>query len=204
MRVPRPLHVNSSAPTGWPATPTRNSDSRRSSSAAAASRTWKLHGRADLDEVADSHRAGRLVRAGDRPDQKVAASEFSFVFVDGKPNVQATGHQDLILHGQVRRDLLENLQRWPPGQLGDDGALGTGHGIRAANRAAALGHDRTDAQARHTHPHRTRGEHLIVAEQPGQPRLIGAACQPTQHRRSRRAGVEVCEQVMGREGVRVG
>ena len=41
-----------------------------------------------------THLAGRLVRAAGRPDQEVAASEFSFVLVDGKPDMQATGHQN--------------------------------------------------------------------------------------------------------------
>src|SRR5205814_561519 len=115
MRVPRPLQVNSSGPDRV----ARHAGTQQRLAQIFVGRCrvpdLELHGRADLDEVADSHRAGRLVRAGDRPDQKVAASEFSFVFVDGKPDVQAAGHQDLVLRGQVRRDLLENLQRWPPG-----------------------------------------------------------------------------------------
>jgi hypothetical protein len=65
IRRPRPPQVNNSAPTGRPggSAPTRSTARRRSLSAPHRVTDLELHGRADLDDLADLDRPGRGVGA---------------------------------------------------------------------------------------------------------------------------------------------
>src|ERR1700730_7887609 len=71
----------------------------------------ELHGRADLDDIADLDHPGRLVGAEQPADQEVALCRSRQMLVDDDPDPQAAAEQFLLAGRPPHDDLTQALQR---------------------------------------------------------------------------------------------
>ena len=125
------------------------------------------------------------------------------MLVDDDPDLQAVADQFLLVGRQHLDGLTQALQRRSAAQLGDQCAVRAGDDVRVADRPAALRHDRDTVHAGQAHADDAGGEHVAVAEQPGVARSQPTAHHAAHHGRSRQVGVEVLDEQVRRECVRV-
>ena len=158
------------------------------------------HGPADLHDVADDQRAGRLVGVEDAADEEVVPRVLVDVLVDDDAEVQPTGRRAAARERVRAHHLGQPHQRRRSGQLVEHVALRAGDRHRRPGRAAALAHRRCDGDvSADEQPDRAVGVHLAVEEQPVRPGAAARAGQAAHHRQ--RAGVR--QETGERERVRV-
>ena len=117
---PRPLHVNSSAAS--PRTPVEQRAQVLVGGVGVPH--LELHGRADVDALADRERAAALVGAEHVAHEEVAAVEVELVLVDDDADVQAVAHQLAFVVGRGLHELLQARHRGLARELVDEVALG--------------------------------------------------------------------------------
>ena len=144
-----------------------------------------------------------MVGAEQPADHEVALTRSRQVLVDDDPDLQAVADQFLLVGRQPLDDLAQALQRRSAAQLGDHCAVGAGDDVRIADRPAALRHDRDTVHAGQAHADRAGGQYVAVAEQPSVARSQPAAHHAAQHGRSGQIRVEVLDEHVRRECVRI-
>ncbi|CFS21106.1 Uncharacterised protein [Mycobacterium tuberculosis] len=162
-----------------------------------------MHGRADLDNLADPDRPRRWVGAEQPADQKVALTRHRQVLVDDDSDLQAAADQFLLVGRHPQDDLPQAVQRRSAAQLGDHGTVRAGDNVRFPDRPAALRHHGNAVRAGQAHADQPGGEHVAVTKQPGVAPPTPTAHHPADDGRSRQVGVEVLDEQIRRERVRV-
>ena len=107
----------------------------------------ELHGLAHRDLLADRQRARALLGTEQVADEEVAPAELGLVLVDDESHVEAAAQQLAFLFRRRAGEVLEALDRRLPAQLLDEVVLAAGDDIGAADRPAALRHERADLDA---------------------------------------------------------
>lgn len=106
-------------------------------------------------------------------------------------------------HTDQAVDLLAAVQRRSAAQLGDHGTVRAGDNVRFPDRPAALRHHGNAVRAGQAHADQPGGEHVAVTKQPGVAPPTPTAHHPADDGRSRQVGVEVLDEQIRRERVRV-
>jgi NAD(P)-dependent dehydrogenase (short-subunit alcohol dehydrogenase family) len=163
----------------------------------------ELDGLADLDPVADRDRSRSGVGADHAADQEVALARLVPVLVDEHTELQPPGQQFVVPAGHGRGHLAQPDQGRAPAELVDHVALGAGDDVGVADGTAALGDQRMDLGRRQVDADRTRGEHPVVEKQPALPGCERGAGHAAHDHRAGCLVVQVSQQAVGRERVRV-
>ncbi len=142
-RVPRPLHVNSSAPAGpWVVCDWAAEQFSQVFVGGPGIAHMELHGLARPDKVANPDRARLPIGADHVADQKIAARELVAIFADRAAEVQAVLDHFFLVGAECAECLVQLLEGRLAPQLGNDVLLGLGNDHRPADRPATLRYDR--------------------------------------------------------------
>src|SRR5438034_4993749 len=132
-------------------------------------------------------------------------AELRLPLVRGLADMETAPHQQLIALGRGRIKLLDPLYRGLATELEHDVALRASDRERLSDGAAALRYDRGRAlRAFEDRADGAFGENLVIGDEPRPARDDAAGCHPADDRQPRRVLVQVIEEQMRREGVRVG
>jgi len=157
-----------------------------------------------LDAVADRERTGSLVHADDVPDEEVAAAQLGLQLADRLPHVEAAPHEELVAVAREAVEVLDAAERGDAAELVDDVPLGTRDRVRLAHRPAALRNDRARTGAREDGTDGAILEHAAPVVEAGAAGLERARGHPADDRHAGVFGIEVLEEAVRGEGVRVG
>ncbi len=142
----------------------------------------ELDRRADLDPVADGEGLTIPHRTHHTAYQEVAPVEVQLVLVDHPAQVQALGGELPVLGRELLDHRLQLVERRDAGQLEQQVAVGGGDGHRAADRPAALRHDRVDRHVgAQQDPDRAVDVHGAIGEQAIAARPASCRGEPADH-----------------------
>src|SRR3989442_2930203 len=157
-----------------------------------------------LHHVADGDRAGVAVDAHEVAHDEVATAQLGLQLGRGLPDVEAAPHEELVALARRAVELLDPLDRGLAAELEDDVLLRARHGERLAHRAAALRHDRARAaRALEDRADRALAQRLVAEDEPRAALDNPARRHPTDDGEVRRVLVQVVEEQVRRERVRV-
>ena len=179
------------------------SASRRSSVGARAIADVHADRLPDPDPLADRERPGVGVGADDRPDEEIAALVLGLVLVDHQAEHQALGREPLLARVEIADRLSQALDRRARGELVDQVAGGRGDRHLRANRGRPLRDAGNQQDAGQRAGDGAGVEHVPVSKQ-CRGAAGGGAREATEHREPGTALVQITQQGLGTERVRVG
>src|SRR5262245_22006628 len=125
----------------------------------------ELHGLARTKDIADGNRPAARIGTEKRADEKIAATELVFVFVNYASHQQCCAGKVLVFRGEVRDRFADRFQGWTAAEFVDHLLLTTRDDKGVGNRFTALRHLCTyRAIARECHPNGPM-HHLTVEKQ---------------------------------------